>query len=281
MYNDLYWNLHPGAESDAGRCIASYARYCVEHEIDAGVVSDAHRDGLPIRVDSGVAVISIMGIMVRSAGPIARLFGLVGTDSLRLALEAALDDDDVDQVLLRMDSPGGSISGLSELADVINSAKKPVTVQVEGVAASAAYYVASQADRIMVGRTDLVGSIGIRMLLYDFHRAFEKDGVEAVPIDTGEFKSAAARGTEITKNQRADFQRLIDFYFEDFVSMVARGRKMDDSNVRQIADGRMFSPAEAVGFGLIDGVATFDQTLEGLRAKRKRSTDSARAMLRL
>jgi ClpP class serine protease len=203
MYSDLHWDIYPQADVAARASVAAYVRHCAEHGIEQGPAMDAGRDGLPIRVDEGVAIIPLMGPMMRRAGPIAARYGIAGTDGVRLAIESAVADDDVDQILLRIDSPGGSVSGLDQLGDAISAAKKPVTALVDGMAASAAYYVASQADRIVLGRNDLVGSIGTRMMLYDFSRQFENDGVEAVPIDTGKHKSAGALGTKITDEQRA------------------------------------------------------------------------------
>lgn len=277
---DMFWNLLPGVEADVAARLTAYLRYCAEHGVDAGPAGEAARDGLPIRVDNGVAVVPLIGAMVRRAGPFARMFGIAGTDSTRLAIESALADDEVEQILLRIDSPGGSVSGIDQLADVVAAATKPVTAISEGMIASAAFYVASQADRIVVGRTDLVGSIGTRMLLFDVSKAFEEKGIEAVAIDSGEFKSAGATGTVITEAHRADFQRIVDFFFNDFVDAVSRGRGMTAKAVREVGDGRMFTPDEARASGLIDGVATLQDTLASLRAPA-RSTRAARARLRL
>lgn len=280
--NDLYWNIHPQAAQDAMSRVSAYYSYCATHGIEDGPADTAARDGLPIRVTQGVAVIPMMGPMMRRAGPMARIFGIAGTDSTRLAIEVALADESVERILLRMDSPGGSVSGLDQLGDVVNNADKPIVAQVEGMAASAAYYVAAQTDRIMVGRTDLVGSIGTRIMLYDFSKAFEEAGIEPVPIDTGEFKSAGAMGTEITEAQRADFQRIVDFYFEDFVRAVSRGRNMTEAAVKDAADGRMFTPEEAIELSLIDGIAGLERTLNELRGQSQtRRTESARARLQI
>lgn len=278
--NDFLWSIYsPDGGSDLQGRLQAYAKASVS----SGPALNGARDGLPLRLTQGVAVIPVMGPMIRRAGPMARMFGIVGTDSVRLAIEAALADDDVREILLRFDSPGGSVSGLDQAGDVINAAEKPIIAQVEGMAASAAYYLASQADQVFVGRSDLVGSIGTRMLLYDFSKAFEEAGIEPVVIDTGDFKSAGAPGTEITDAQRNDFQRIVDFYFADFVSVVARGRNMTEQQVREVADGRMFTPQEAQESGLIDGVSTLEQTLNSMRQRTemRRRTETARARLRL
>ena len=256
-------------------------RMYIEHGIDSGTASDAERIGLPLRVDNGVALVSLKGAMMRSAGPWASMFGIVGSDQVRQALISADADGDVESIVLRIDSPGGSVSGMAELADAVAAASKPVIAQVEGMAASAAYYVASQAGRIVMGRNDMVGSIGTRIMLYDYSKAFADNGIEAVPIDSGKFKSAGVVGAEITEEQRADFQRTVDFYYADFLAAVSAGRNMDHDEVAEVGDGRMFSSAEAVGLGLVDSIGTIEKTLSGLRKIKGRGTGTARARLKI
>ncbi|HEY7821939.1 MAG TPA: S49 family peptidase, partial [Acidimicrobiia bacterium] len=275
----LPWAIAESAAPDAIRRVGAYMGYCAENqeELHAGIADDAQRDGLPIRVVDSMAVVPVMGPMIRRAGPMARYFGVAGTDSIRLAIESADRDPDISEILLRVDSPGGSVSGLDQLGDAIAKAETHVVVQVEGTAASAAYYVASQADEIYVGRGDLVGSIGVRMLAVDDSKFYEEMGVRFIPIDTGEHKSAGAPGVPITDEQIAHWQHIVDFYFADFLSMVSNGRGRSVEQVRQVADGRMFTPSEAQAAGLIDGVASLEETLGRLRQRIGRSTQSARA----
>lgn len=264
-HGDLIWGILPQAMDGAAASVAAYERHMQAQGLTAGPAVDAERNGLPIEVSNGVALVSLVGTMVRRAGPYASFFGLTGTQNVKNAIASALIDDDVTHIVLRIDSPGGSVAGLDEIGDLINAATKPVIAQVEGMAASAAYYVASQADRILVARNDLVGSIGIRMMLYDYSKMFDQQGIKAIPIDTGEFKSAGAIGTVITEAQQADFQRITDFYFADFVAVVARGRGITAEQVREVGDGRMFTPGEALASGLIDGISTLQETLNNLR----------------
>lgn len=249
-------------------------------------------DGPPVMVQDGVGMIPVQGPMIRTgSGLLAALLGIVGTDDIRRAVQAAERRDDVREIVLRINSPGGSVDGLSELSDAVLQARqtKRVTAQVEGMAASAAYQVASQATRIVAGRMDMVGSIGVRLMLMDMSRMAANEGIRPVVIDTGEFKSAGAPGTEITERQQADFQRIVDQHFADFVGAVARGRGMTETQVRELADGRMFiAENEAVSNGLVDAIQTFDQTFAELRQPeqsatngRRRRTDAARAQLQL
>ena len=227
------------------------------------------------------AVIRIQGLLMKSDNDILRYFGGTSTTAIRHAVTDAAADSGVENILLVVDSPGGSVDGLAEAGDAIRAARdiKPVVAQVDGTAASAAYYLASQANEIHAGRMDLIGSIGVRMLLYDWSKAFANEGIEAVPIDTGEHKSAGAMGTKITQAQRDEFQRMVDEYFEDFVSAVVRGRGVSEATVRKSADGRAWTGTTAIARGLIDSLATLDQTLQRMiyRGGKKQESHALRA----
>ncbi len=230
----------------------------------------------PLNTNNGVAIIDVLGVLTKRPSLYQVYFNASSTQLIRQAVEMAAADQDVRAILLRIDSPGGSVEGLAELGDAVFAARqsKPVYAQIDGMSASAAYYIASQAEKIFAGRMDLIGSIGTRLLFYDWSRLFANEGIEAVPIDTGEFKSAAAMGTEITDRQRAYFQSIVDQYFADFVAAIVRGRGMTEQAVRAIADGRIMVAGEAKSLNLIDGIQSFDQTLEQLHVQlnSKRNT---------
>lgn len=228
---------------------------------------------LPMQINGSVAVIRIEGVITKNPSIFAAFFGGASSVLIRRAVEQAAADPDVKTIFLLVDSPGGSVDGLAEAADAIWAAResKQIIAQVSGMAASAAYLLASQAHKILAGRMDMVGSIGTVAVLYDFSALFEKEGIRAVPITTGAFKAAAAMGTEITEEQEADFQRIIDQYFADFKAMVGRGRRMSAKRVDEVADGRVFLSEEAKPLGLIDEISDADTTLRKLAATEKRS----------
>lgn len=234
----------------------------------------------PLQVKDGLAIISIKGVLTKNPGFFQMLFGGTSTAMATRAVQAAGADPDVKSVLLEIDGPGGSTDGLAELGDAVWELrqKKRVIAQVCGMAASAHYYVASQAHQIYAHRMDMIGSIGTKIILLDASKAFKEEGLETVVIDTGEFKSAGALGTEITEAQRADFQRVVDAFFDDFVNMIARGRGMSKAKVREAADGRMFLPDEAQGMGLINGVRTLDETVARLTASYRRMRRTATSL---
>lgn len=248
----------------------------------AGTVEDAQRLGLPVSRRGSTAIVSTVGPMVKVAGWMAR-YGVAGSRETQMALTAALEDEDIEQIIWVMDTPGGSVDGLEELSATVRAvnAQKPITVQVDGLLASAGYYVAAHAANIFAAPGDLIGSIGTRMALYDYSEYFKEAGIKVIPIDTGEHKSAGLMGTEITDAQIAEFQRITDGYFQMFLESVMSGRSMDEKTLKQYADGRVFFASESVGMGLIDGVQTLAQTIAQIASPQlqKRNSQKARAAL--
>jgi signal peptide peptidase SppA len=277
MFNMLFagaWSIHP---SHVDACIKS-----INLAVKAGPVEDAERDRLPISKTGNIAVVSMRGPMLREAGWLVR-YGFAGTRDTARALEAAAADDDIDSILWVVDSPGGSVAGLNELADTVRAvkAKKPILVQVDGMMASAALYVTAHASEIIAGKRDLIGSIGVRTMLYDYSGMLEKGGVKAIPIDTGEHKSAGAFGTEITESQQAEIQRIVDGYFADFKNEVMTGRGLSEKEFNALADGRIFfADEEPVNKGLIDSIANKSETMRAI-IDRQNMISSAKARHRL
>lgn len=261
MYNQ-FWAIYPPAAQSALALVHNAG----QKNPDASLTDDAHRAGLPVSKTGNLALITMKGPMIKEAGFWAR-YGIAGTRDTAQAIQAAAMDDEVESILWVIDSPGGSVDGLIDLAETVKQAKqrKPVIVQVDGMMASAALYAAAHATAIYAGPRDLIGSIGTRIMLYDYSEMFAKDGIKAIPIDTGEHKSAGAVGTEITETQKAEFQRIVDGYYADFIQTVEEGRKISHETLNMLADGRVFfANEEPLSHGLIDGIQSLDQTLSTL-----------------
>lgn len=286
MLTNTYWAMEPLAFTRFQAAIgAGDVRRAAADEADlsgpgvpgpeAGRIgARSTQEELPLSIEGGVATIPIGGVMLKRSGWFSALFGMASTVAIRAAIRAAVADPDVGAIMLLIDSPGGVADGLVELADEIHEAKlvKPVVAQVDGVAASAAYFAASQASAIYAHPMDTIGCIGTRILFFDEHKAFENEGVEAVAIDTAPkerpFKSMGAPGTEITKQHRAEIQRMIDELGASFKAAVVRGREpMTASDVDAVADGRVWHAGDALRLGLIDGIQTTERTIASLRGQ--------------
>lgn len=275
--NDLFFSVFPLAFENLQEKLRLFIEQ--QKKINAAAASDSGE--WPIQKQDKTGIIQLRGPMLKDAPAWVAKYGLTSTAKVRQALTRAAADSSIENIILWIDSPGGSVDGIAELADAIFEVRqsKPVLAQVEGMAASAAYYVGSQAEKIYAGRSDLIGSIGVRLMLYDFSRMFENAGIKPIPIDTGKYKSAGALGTEITEEQQADFQRIVDGYFADFKDAVLRGRPRLRGGFDDIADGRVFQSREAIGLGLIDGIQTIEETLEQFRPKTRTRRANAAARI--
>jgi signal peptide peptidase SppA len=242
----------------------------VELDIEARASTE-----LPLRVEGKIGIVTIRGVMEK----FTYWSDETSTIKAKRAVNAAAINKKVDNILLVMDSPGGSVDGLGELADAIFQARKvkPVVAQVDGMAASAGYWAVSQANRIFAHEMDMVGSIGVYSVVNDFSKMFEEDGVKTNLITTGDFKGAGTPGTEVTDKQIADFQRIVDTYYDFFLKAIERGRDMGRKKIKPLADGRVFVGQEAVSNGLIDGIQTFEQTLNQMRGESKATPRRDRA----
>jgi protease-4 len=120
------------------------------------------------------------------------------------------------------------------------------------------------------------------MTLYDSSAAYEQAGIKAIPIDSGKFKSAGTPGTEVTSEQIAMFQDIVNEHFERFASAVKVGRKMSDKDFDDVKDAQILSAKKAKSVGLIDGISTFAEIMNSMvKPQNGRSTNSGRARLAL
>jgi len=283
---EIYWSIYPPSlDKMLGEFRSHMREVSFKVEGDnvqpaSGPVADLEQAGYPVEVRDQTAVIPILGPIEKRGSFFLMLFGGTSIQFVQRALWAAVADKDVKRILLRIDSPGGSVNGLSELGDTLNDvkAKKPVFAYIEGMGCSAAYYIASYAEQIYAERTALIGSIGTIMALYDWSAWAAKEGIKPVVIATGEYKGAGIVGTEVTEAHKAEFQKIVDFYFGDFMNAVARGRGMTKAQLKEYADGRIWGAPEAKTIGLSDGVKRLDDLFAGWRS-RKRSVRAAVEMI--
>ncbi|MEO1996474.1 MAG: S49 family peptidase, partial [Planctomycetaceae bacterium] len=211
---------------------------------------------------NSVAVIDIEGTMTKGGSSL----GGGSTVEARRAIRAAGESDVVKSIVLRIDSPGGTVSGTSDLAAEVAKTTKPIVAFVEDFCASAAYWVASQCDSIYANTsTAQIGSIGTFMALYDISGALEGEKVKTIVVKAGEFKAGGFPGTKISKAQVAEWQKLIDATQAQFTKAIAAGRGMGMRQAEQLNTGLVYIAADARKLGLIDGIKTFDEVVEGMR----------------
>jgi signal peptide peptidase SppA len=238
-------------------------------EAAIGRKPDAERSGYEV-VDH-VARIPIRGVIAHRASQVGRISTNIGAsvEHVRKDLRAALADDDVDQILLDVDSPGGSVTGLTELAADIRAARdvKPITARTDSMMASAAYWLASQANRIVATPSAMVGSIGVIASFWDSHRAAANAGYDPVTVRSVPGKGMGQRNGSVGDADLSKIQREVDAYHSMFVADVAAGRGITLEQAQALGDGHIHLGREALEKGLIDAIASPEQVFEELAAE--------------
>ena len=232
-----------------------------------------------------IAVIEISGALSKRGS-----YYSTPSASIKRDVQNAAADPDVGAIMLRIDSPGGTVAGTMDLAETIAAAAKTKMVWsfVEDLAASAAYWLASQTAKIVANNpTAMIGSIGTFIGLYDYSAYAAQNGIRAIVVRTGKYKGAGFSGAEITDEQKAYWQDIVDRTQEHFTAAVAKGRNLSTEKVEESADGRVFVAAEALKRGLIDGIQSYEATLAELaqlvtfkstpRSNSKMSTENINA----
>jgi len=224
----------------------------------AASVSEPDPDGL-VRID-------IRGTMTKQG---SSLSGAGSTVRIRQAVRDAKNSADVAGVMLVLDTPGGTVAGTAELAEDIweLSQVKPTVSFVEDLMASAGLYVGSQSRKVFANVPNaIVGSMGVFIGLYDLSGMAAKEGIRPVLIRTGDLKGAGFAGTEITDDQKAMWQGLVDSSFESFKSAVMRTRKLSAAQVTELSRAGVYSAQVAIERGLVDGIRSYDAALAELRS---------------
>jgi signal peptide peptidase SppA len=191
------------------------------------------------------------------------IFGLLGqgdgwADSdyseIRAHVRRAAADPSVKTIDLFVDSPGGSVLGLPETADVIHAANKikPVRAHVTGIAASAAYWLASQAGTINLTPSGEVGSIGVLDIHADVSKMLDGAGIKVTAVHAGEHKIERAPFSPLTDGAKAEMQRGVNDWYGQFLGAVRRGRGFRVPAASTFGNGRMLSAKDALAAGMVD-----------------------------
>ncbi|WP_261334877.1 S49 family peptidase [Rhizobium leguminosarum] len=220
-----------------------------------------------------IAVISVFGIIAQHAPQVDDISGPGGTSTERLSdsLKKAVADPSVSSVVLNIDSPGGSVHGVQALAAEIYKAReqKPIIAQVNSLAASAAYWIASSASEIVVTPGGLVGSIGVYTLHQDVSKAVDRAGLKFTFISAGKYKVEGNAFQPLSDDASKASQGRVDSYYRDFTGDVARGRKVPVDQVRSgFGEGRVVKDHDAVKAKMADRVGTLDSTIKGLMTRK-------------
>lgn len=207
-----------------------------------------------------VAVIHIDGII---AGTGTRTGGYITPEYLLDQLDQALADDRVDAIVLRIDSPGGTVAASQEIKTAVEraSAEKPVVASVGDLCASGAYMVASQCDSIVVSPGSAVGSIGVIMEIPNAEELLDKLGVRFTVITKGDLKDTGSYLRSLTPSETALFDTQMTLAYDQFIKDVANGRDLPEGEVREMATGWVWLGTEALDKGLVDKLGNYNDAI--------------------
>ncbi|MCU0848788.1 MAG: signal peptide peptidase SppA [Spirochaetes bacterium] len=221
--------------------------------------------------------------VVRIEGPIelSNQMGAVGLTANADAVVARLNDlernGSVKAIVVRINSPGGTPAATQEIYQKIWKLRKkniPIVASLGEIAASGGYYIASACNVIVSNHSTMTGSIGVIAHTPNLKRLFEKVGIDMTVIKTGRYKDMLAYYKDLTADERAIMQNMIDSTYNRFLKDVALGRNMDQTEIRPIADGRIFDGETALQLKLVDAVGTFEDAVDRARAMAKLSETS-------
>ena len=236
------------------------------------VLRDTRKQMAAANAGSGIAVLPLYGVVTQRGNMVDDISGpgSTSTQQFTSALRQVLADDTVGQILIDIDSPGGSVYGVAELASEIVKARaqKPVVAVANSLAASAAYWIGCSASEFYVTPGGEVGSIGVWQAHFDYSKALEEEGVKTTLVSAGKFKVEGNPYVPLDPEAQAFMQSRVDDYYNAFIQAVAVGRGVSVDDVRNgMGEGRVLGADAALAQRMVDGIASFDDVLARMQAK--------------
>jgi len=216
-----------------------------------------------------VAVIPLQGVISHRMGGMTEMSGGMSTEHFAQMFRQAMADPSVSAVVIDVDSPGGTIAGVTELAHEIFAARgsKRILAHVNALAASAAYWIASAADEVVSTPSGEIGAIGVITAHLDVSKAEEKEGVTRTVFSAGKYK-AEGHGP-LSDDAKAAIQARVDEAYAVMVKDIAKARGVNASDVKGgFGEGRVVSAKEALKLGMIDRIATLEDTIGRLTGRK-------------
>jgi signal peptide peptidase SppA len=249
------------------------------------VLRDTRKQMAAASTGAGIAVLPLYGVVTQRGNMVDDISGpgSTSTQQFTSVLRQMLADDTVGQILIDIDSPGGSVYGVAELASEIVKARaqKPVIVVANSLAASAAYWIGCSASEFYVTPGGEVGSIGVWQAHFDYSKALEEDGIKPTLISAGKFKVEGNPYVPLDEQAQAFMQSRVDDYYNAFIEAVAKGRGVSVADVRTgMGEGRVLGAEAALAAGMVDGIATFDDVLAKMQASVRSNRPQSQSRLK-
>ncbi len=207
-----------------------------------------------------VEVIYVQGVMM--TGSIPTGFGIATSEDITKSLIDANEDESVKAIVMRINSPGGSPAAAEEIIGAMKKIEKPIVISMGDVAASAAYYISSPADKILANPDTMTGSIGVIWEFQNKSKFYEKDGTSFYIAKSGEMKDMGGEWRGLSDDEKQYADQIISEAYNRFVKEVAEGRNLSLGKVKDLADGRIYTGAKAKELGLVDDFGSLDDAIE-------------------
>lgn len=243
----------------------------VEAETLAGIqgqsaVTAARAQKVSASSKGAVAVLPLYGLILHRGSSMGDISGPTATSTAKFLQQfrQAVNDPNVQAIVIDVDSPGGTVEGVDELASEIRASrsKKQVVAVSNCLCASAAYYVAASCSEVVVSPSSLTGSVGVYCAHEDDSKMLECIGVKVTLVSFGENKTAGNNYEPLSDTARADMQKMVNDFGEMFEKSVAAGRKISRAKVHEnFGQGRVFTAKDAVKIGMADSIGTLDDVL--------------------
>lgn len=228
------------------------------------------------KVSGTVAVMPLSGVLTQKGD-----WWGTSTEAFGRAFSAALVSDNIAGIVIDIDSPGGSVYGTTMLADKVFAARgvKPVVAVANSLAASAAYWIGSAAEKFVVTPSGDVGSIGVWSAHEDWSKYLDEMGIKTTMVSAGRYKTEGHPYGPLDDEAKAEMQRRVDAFYEDFIQAVARNRGVRTPAVRNgFGQGRVVNSKEAEAEGMVDGVMSLDEVLRGMVGSVRKPASKAAAL---
>ncbi len=236
--------------------LSGLANYQTQGKPDGSVEKESKVVTTMIR--GGVAMIPVNGILMATVPKWFSWFDIEATSysDIISQVKAAVSSDDVDEIRLQINSPGGTVAGSHEASETIFAARKAkrVSAHINDLGASAAFRLASQADTISAGPDAEIGAMGVFSVWVDSSKAAEDEGIKVHVVRSGEHKGMGIPGAKITEKQLASEQAIVDGMADNFIKTIARGRGASIADIKTLATGEVWIAKTALKHGLIDSV---------------------------
>lgn len=256
--------LHEKRFQESLEIVASLDAKASIADVSARVADEERRVPYPLTVtDSGVSVIHVSGALMNRESYYNRFYGLISYQSITDSIMYMLEETDTKVAVFKYDTLGGSVNGMSDVAELISSLPMDTISFASGSMASAGYFLGSQSDEVYADKMSMVGSIGVIVGWYNYSKMLAKNGIKPERFRSGDLKAVGGGDFELTKKERDHVTSMVTYMANVFFDIVseARGIPVDVMKTLGITSGREFIGEEAKQVMLIDDVMSYDKVL--------------------